>query len=155
MNKKLLMLGGGFLQNFVIEKAKSMDYYVYCLDADPNAPGFQIADEYAVVNIVDEEACLAYARDKQVNGVLTAATDFGVLTMSRIAEAMYLPGINYRSAKIIKNKASVRKLLFEAHADDTGYAYEIGSMDEIAEILPKMKFPIMMKPVDGSGSRGA
>ena len=25
-----------------------MDYYVYCLDADPNAPGFQIADEYAV-----------------------------------------------------------------------------------------------------------
>lgn len=155
MNKKLLMLGGGLLQNFVIEKAKSMDYYVYCLDADPNAPGFQIADEYAVVNIVDEEACLAYARDKQVNGVLTAATDFGVLTMSRIAEAMYLPGINYRSAKIIKNKASVRKLLFEAHADDTGYAYEIGSMDEIAEILPKMKFPIMMKPVDGSGSRGA
>ena len=45
MNKKLLMLGGGFLQNFVIEKAKSMDYYVYCLDADPNAAGFQIADE--------------------------------------------------------------------------------------------------------------
>ena len=125
MNKKLLMLGGGFLQNFVIEKAKSMDYYVYCLDADPNAPGFQIADEYAVVNIVDEEASLAYARDKQVNGVLTAATDFGVLTMSRIAEAMYLPGINYRSAKIIKNKASVRKLLFEAHAEDTGYTYEI------------------------------
>ena len=153
--KKLLMLGGGFLQNFVIRKATSMGYYVLCLDADPNALGFKIADEHAVINIVDEEACLAYAREKHVDGVLTAATDFSVLTMSYIAEELHLPGINYTSAKIIKNKASVRKLLFEAQADDTGYSYEIDSVEAIAEVLPKVKFPIMMKPVDGSGSRGA
>lgn len=149
------MLGGGFLQNFVIRKAKAMCYYVLCLDADPNALGFQIADEHAVINITDEEACLTYAREKQVDGVLTAATDFSVLTMSRIAKEMHLPGINYNSAKIIKNKASVRKRLFEAQADDTDNSYEIDSIEAIDEILPKVKFPIMMKPVDGSGSRGA
>ena len=60
---------------------------------------------------------MAYAREKHVDGVLTAATDFSVLTMSYIAEKLHLPGINYASAKIIKNKASVRKLLFEAQAD--------------------------------------
>lgn len=153
--KKLLMLGGGFLQKYVIRKAKTMGYYVLCLDADPNAVGFDIADEHAVINIVDEEACLAYARDKQVDGVLTAATDFSVLTMSRIAEELHLPGINYQSAKVIKNKALVRKRLFEANADDTGISYEIDSVEDIADILPKIKFPVMMKPVDGSGSRGA
>lgn len=149
------MLGGGFLQKYVIRKAKTLGYYVLCLDADPNAVGFAIADEHAVINIVDEEACLAYARDKQVDGVLTAATDFSVLTMSRIAEELHLPGINYQSAKVIKNKALVRKRLFEANADDTGISYEIDSVDDIADILPKIKFPVMMKPVDGSGSRGA
>lgn len=149
------MLGGGFLQKYVIRKAKAMGYYVLCLDADPNAVGFDIADEHAVINIVDEEACLAYARDKQVDGVLTAATDFSVLTMSRIAEELHLPGINYQSAKVIKNKALVRKRLFEANADDTGISYEIDSGEDIADILPKIKFPVMMKPVDGSGSRGA
>lgn len=153
--KKLLMLGGGFLQKYVIRKAKAMGYYVLCLDADLNAVGFDIADEHAVINIVDEEACLAYARDKQVDGVLTAATDFSVLTMSRIAEELHLPGINYQSAKVIKNKALVRKRLFEANADDTGISYEIDSVEDIADILPKIKFPVMMKPVDGSGSRGA
>lgn len=153
--KRLLMLGGGFLQKYVISKAKDLGYYVLCLDADPNAVGFKIADEYAVINIVDEDACLAYAREKQVDGVLTAATDFSVLTMSHIAEALHLPGINYNSAKIIKNKALVRKRLFEANADDTGISYEIDSVDDIADILPKIKFPVMMKPVDGSGSRGA
>ncbi len=155
MCKKLLMLGGGFLQNFVIKKAKDMGYYVYCLDANPNALGFQYADEYAVINIVDEEACLEYAQEKKIDGVLTAATDFSVLTMSHIAEVMKLPGINYDSAKIIKNKASVRKLLFDAQADDTGYSYEIANINDINEVLPKIVFPIMMKPVDGSGSRGA
>lgn len=153
--KKLLMLGGGFLQNFVIKKAREMGYYVYCLDADPKAVGFESANESAVINIIDLEACLNYAMEKKVDGVLTAATDFSVLTMSYIAQEMGLPGINYASAKLIKNKASVRKCLFEAKADDTGYSYEISSTDQIAEVKDKVVYPIMMKPVDGSGSRGA
>lgn len=153
--KKLLMLGGGFLQCFVIKKAKELGYYVLVLDADPKAAGFQHADEYAVINIVDEDACLRYAQEHHVNGVLTAATDFSVLTMSHIAEAMHLPGINHQAAKTIKNKAAVRKCLFDAKADDTGYSYEIESTDEIPNILTKVEFPLMMKPVDGSGSRGA
>ena len=149
------MLGGGFLQNFVILKAKQMGYRVLVLDADPNAMGFRNADEYAVINIVDEEACLKYAQEHKVDGVLTAATDFSVLTMSRIAETMHLPGIHYEAAKRIKNKAAVRKCLFDAKADDTGYSFEINSLEEVPQMLPQVKFPIMMKPCDGSGSRGA
>lgn len=149
------MLGGGFLQNYVIKKARDLGYFVYCLDADPNAVGFGTANEHAVINIVDEQACLKFAKEKNVDGVLTAATDFSVLTMSYIAQEMNLPGINYKSAKIIKNKAAVRKCLFDAKADDTGYSFEIHSLEEIPAILPKIIFPIMMKPVDGSGSRGA
>lgn len=153
--KTLLMLGSGFLQSFVILKAKQMGYRVLVLDADPNAIGFRSADDYAVINIVDEEACLKYAQEHKVNGVLTAATDFSVLTMSRIAAEMHLPGINYQAAKRIKNKAAVRKCLYDAHADDTGYSFEINSLEEIPRILSKVKFPVMMKPCDGSGSRGA
>jgi len=153
--KKLLMLGGGFLQCFVIKKAKQLGYRVLVLDADKNALGFTLADDYEVINIVDEEACLEYAQEHNINGVLTAATDFSVLTMSRIAETMHLPGISYEAAKRIKNKAEVRKCLFEAKADDTGYSFQIDSMDQIPEILKQVKFPVMMKPVDGSGSRGA
>lgn len=153
--KSLLMLGGGFLQCFVIKKAKQLGYRALVLDADPNAVGFKLADDYAVINIVDEEACLKYAQDHKVDGVLTAATDFSVLTMSRIAEEMGLPGINYEAAKRIKNKAAVRKCLFDAKADDTGYSFEINSLEEASAILQQVKFPVMMKPCDGSGSRGA
>lgn len=155
MIKTLLMLGGGFLQCFVIKKAKQLGYRVLVLDADPNAMGFQLADDHDVINIVDEEACLKYAQEHKVDGVLTAATDFSVLTMSRIAEAMHLPGINFQAARRIKNKAAVRKCLFDAKADDTGYSFEIDALEQIPIILPQVKFPVMMKPCDGSGSRGA
>lgn len=153
--KSLLMLGGGFLQTYAIKRAKELGYYVHVLDGDPNAMGYLFADEYAVINIVDEEGCLAYAREKGVDGVLTAATDYSVLTMSRIAGELNLPGINYASAKLIKNKAAVRNCLFDAKADDTGYSFEISGMDEVEDVLKMIHFPVMVKPCDGSGSRGA
>ena len=91
--KKVLVIGAGFLQDFVIRKAKDMGYRVLAVDANPEAVGFDHADEHAVINIVDEKACLEYAREKQVDGVLTAATDYGVLTAAYIADKMCVFGV--------------------------------------------------------------
>ncbi len=153
--KKLLVIGAGFLQSFVIRYAKKLGYYTYAVDANPNAEGFADADEFGVVNIVDQDACLAYAREKQIDGVLTAATDYGVLTAAYIAQEMGLPGLNYEVAKLIKNKYQVRKHLFEAHVDDTEQAYEVEMNTDLHALATKVVFPVMVKPCDGSGSRGA
>lgn len=153
--KKLLVIGAGFLQDFVIRKAKELGYVTLAVDADPNAIGFRHADKYEVINIVDQEACLAYARREDIDGVLTAATDYGVLTASYIAEQMGLPGLNYESAKKIKNKYSVRKCLFENCVDDTEQAYEVNKETDISKLSHKLQYPVMVKPCDGSGSRGA
>lgn len=153
--KKVLIIGAGFLQDFVIVKAKQMGYEVHTVDADPNAVGFQHADHYGVVNIVDEKACLEYARENEIDGVLTAATDYGVLTAAYIAREMGLPGLKYEVAKLIKNKYQVRKCLYENHVDDTEQAYEVHKDTDIGELANKIVYPVMVKPCDGSGSRGA
>lgn len=153
--KKILVIGAGFLQDFVICKAKSMGYVTLAVDADPNAIGFQHADKHAVINIVDEQACLAYARRENIDGVLTAATDYGVLTAAFIAQEMNLPGLDYQAAKLIKNKYRVRKRLFEAHVDDTEQAYEVDATTDMGALCRRLSFPVMVKPCDGSGSRGA
>lgn len=153
--KKVLIIGAGFLQDFVIVKAKRMGYVVHTVDADPNAVGFKHADHYGVVNIVDEKACLEYARENKIDGVLTAATDYGVLTAAYIARKMGLPGLKYEVAKLIKNKYQVRKCLYENHVDDTEQAYEVHRDTNIEELANKIIYPVMVKPCDGSGSRGA
>ena len=152
-SKRLLILGGGFLQAYVIKKAKELGYWVMVLDADPHAIGFRYADESAVIDIVDEEACLKYAREKQIDGVLTAATDFSILAVSRIATELALHGINYDSARIIKNKAAVRRCLYESQPNDSNFTFEITSIEQIPQVLKSIRFPVMVKPVDGSGSR--
>lgn len=153
--KKILIIGAGFLQDFVIQKAVSMGYETLTVDADPDAIGFKHADKYAVINIVDEKACLEYANAEKIDGVLTAATDFGVLTASYIAEKMGLPGLKYDVAKLIKNKYHVRKALYEHHADDTEQAYEVDESTDISSLANMISYPVMVKPCDGSGSRGA
>ena len=152
--KKILIIGAGFLQSFVIIKAKKMGYEVLAVDANPDAVGFLFADKYAVINIVDEKACLAYAQEENVDGVLTAATDYGVLTASYIAQQMNLPGLDYEVAKRIKNKYQVRRCLYEAKVDDAEQAYEVNATTDLASLAEKLSFPVMVKPCDGSGSRG-
>lgn len=153
--KKVLFIGAGFLQKFVIQKAKSMGYVTLAVDADPNAEGFEVADKHAVINIVDEKACLEYARKENVDGVLTAATDYGVLTAAYIAEQMGLPGLKYEAASLIKNKFKVRKCLYDNRIDDTKQAYLVDSATDIDALSKKIQYPVMVKPCDGSGSRGA
>lgn len=153
--KKVLIIGAGFLQDFVICKAKEMGYETHAVDADPNAIGFKHADHHAVVNIVDEKACLEYAKANRIDGVLTAATDYGVLTAAYIAKEMGLPGLKYEVAQLIKNKYEVRKCLYENHVDDTEQAYEVHKDTDIEELAKKIVYPVMVKPCDGSGSRGA
>lgn len=152
--KKLLIIGAGFLQSFVIMKAKQMGYITLAVDADSNAIGFKYADKYKVINIIDEKLCLEYAKSEKIDGVLTAATDYGVLTASYIAQEMNLPGLKYSVAKMIKNKYLVRKRLFDHHVDDMNQIFEVDSYTNISELAKKISYPIMVKPCDGSGSRG-
>lgn len=153
--KKLLVIGAGFLQDFVIQKAVAMGYETLTVDANPNAIGFSHAHKHAVVNIVDAKACLEYARSENIDGVVTAATDYGVLSAAYVAQEMGMPGLKYEVAQLIKNKYRVRKCLYEHHVDDTEQAYEVNANTDIADLANKLTYPVMVKPCDGSGSRGA
>ena len=153
--KSVLIIGAGFLQSFVIKRAKELGYKTFAVDGDKNAAGFKYADFSECIDIVNEKSCLEYARKNHVDGVLTAATDYGVLTASYIARELNLNGLNYESAKLIKNKYLVRKCLFENKVDDTKQAFEVNSNTDIEALSEKIDYPVMVKPCDGSGSRGA
>lgn len=152
--KKILIIGAGFLQSFVIQKAKAMGYYTITIDKNPNSIGFQFADEYEVIDITDYEESLKYALLKNVDGVMTAATDYGVITAAYIAKHMNLPGLKLDVAKLVKDKYSVRKTFYENKVDDLSQFYEISSISDIDKITPMLKFPVIVKPSDGSGSKG-
>ena len=152
--KKLLVIGAGFLQDFVIQKAVSLGYETLAVDGDPGAVGFKHAHRSAAINIVDEKACLEYAKKEGIDGVVTAATDFGILSAAYVARELKLPGLKYEVAQLIKNKYKVRKCLFEACVDDARQAFEVDENTDMSLLSQWLAYPVMVKPCDGSGSRG-
>ena len=151
--KKILIIGAGFLQDFVIRRARELGYYTIAVDGNPEAVGLKHADRGETVNIIDREACLAFAEKAGIDGVLTAATDYGVLSASYVAEKLGLPGLKYEAARRIKNKYEVRQRLIGADVDDTREAYEVDRETDPEKL--DVHYPVMVKPCDGSGSRAA
>lgn len=152
--KSILIIGAGFLQAFVIKKAKDLGYRTLAIDKNPCAVGFEIADECSAVDIVDLDACLAYARAHRVDGVMTAATDYGVLSASYIAKTMGLPGLDFETAKIIKNKYLVRDILYSKTGQGISQYFEVNDLDHLSVKRGSIEFPVIVKPCDGSGSKG-
>lgn len=152
--KKLMILGAGMLQTFVIKRAHDMGIFSVAADMDENAVGFRFADEKAVVNIVDEAACLDYARRVGIDGVLTAATDYGVLAASTVSQQLGLRGLPYAVARTVKNKYEVRRAVNDIYNGNFQF-FEITHQGELCGLKDKIQFPVMVKPCDGSGSKGA
>lgn len=151
--KKILIIGAGFLQSFVIKKARDIGYYTFAIDLNPNSIGFKYADEFSIIDIVDIEKCLNYAKSKNIDGVMTAATDYGVLSAAYIANKLGLPGLDYNIAKKIKDKYKVREILAENKIDGIEQYFEVCNIQDLDRIKNSIKFPVLVKPCDGSGSK--
>lgn len=151
--KKILLLGGSAQQVVAIEAAKQMKYFTVLCDYLTDNPGQYHADKFYLVSTTDKEAVLKVAMDEKVDGVLAYASDPAAPTAAYIAEKMRLPGNPYKSVEILCNKDYFRKFLSENgfHAPKAkGYF----SKEDVLLDLNNYSFPIIMKPVDSSGSKG-
>lgn len=151
---KVLVIGAGPLQLPLIKKVKELGHQAICVDGNINAIGFSIADKWKNINIIDQEACLQYAKEQNIDGVLTVATDYGVLTAAYIAKEMNLPGLSYNIAKMIKNKHLVSQKLINSNVLKSRQSYQVFDIEQIEVIKRELKYPVIVKPIDGSGSRG-
>ena len=155
MQKKVLLLGGSHFQVPSVKTAKQLGYYVITCDYLPNNPGHKYADEYHNVSTTDKEAVLKLAKELKIDGIVCYASDPAAPTAAYVAEKMGFPTSPYKSVEILSNKDKFRAFLTENHFNTPlarGYAYE-----EINIMLAEIKdfhFPIMVKPVDSSGSKG-
>jgi len=150
--KKILIIGAGFLQSFLIERAKQLGYYTIALDKNSESIGFKYSDKYYIADIVDKVKCLEIAKKEKIDAVITGATDYGVLTVSFIAEKLNLKAVNYETVELVKNKYRVRKVFFENKVDELEHFHEISDIENLKE--QEFKLPLIVKPIDGSGSKG-
>ena len=110
--KKLMLLGGSRFLFPVVREAQALDLHVITCDYLPDNPAHKIADEYQNVSIIDREAVLRKAREREIDGIMSFACDPGVTTAAYVAEQMGLPNVGpWESVQILQNKDRFRAFL--------------------------------------------
>ena len=153
MVKTLLVIGAGKYQLPLIMKAKEMELTVIATDYDPEAIGFKYCDYSHVIDVKNKEKNLEIAQKYNIDGVVSFATEIAMPTVSYIVDELNLPGINYEIMLNATNKLRMRRVFKKSNIPSVDF-FEISSLKSLFNASSNLSFPFVLKPSDGSGSRG-
>ncbi len=155
--KTILLLGASSDQLYAIRTAQAMGLNTLVVDANPNAVGFSISDDYAVVSTRDVESLKQmvdqyHSNGYQIAGVLVQGSDIPHIVCS-LAEYIDTPHIPMQAALL-----STHKLKMKQHFYKSGVAIpwfsSVKTPDHLRMVIKERGYPLIIKPVDRSGSRG-
>ena len=138
----------------VIDAAHKLGIYVITCDYLPDNIAHKYSDQYLNVSIIDKDAVLEAAKKEKIDGIMSFATDPGVVTAAYVAEKMGLPAAgSYESVSILQDKGRFRKFL-----TDNGFvvphARSYENILEAQKDTDYFNWPVIVKPVDSAGSKG-
>lgn len=146
--KRLLILGGMRISCEIVRKAKAMG--IYTLVADYNkiedSPGKQIADEAVDLSVIDVDAVVDYIKNNAIDGVFVGFNDMLLPYYAEICQRAGLPCYGTKKQFETLIAKDQYKALCRQFGVPTIPEYDIN--DE------QIKYPVLVKPVDSSGSRG-
>ena len=149
-----MLLGGIRYLLPVIKAAHEQGYYVITADYLPDNIAHQYSDEYVNVSIIDKEAVLKVAREKEIDGIMSFGVDPGVIAASYVQNQMGLPSFGpFESVDILQHKDKFRAFLTE-HGFNVPWAFGFSSEAEAWKSKDKFTYPLIVKPTDSAGSKG-
>ncbi|PID90762.1 MAG: carbamoyl-phosphate-synthetase [Bacteroidetes bacterium] len=151
--KKLLLLGAQDTHLPLIRRAKERGVYVITCDYLPENPGHKLADEAYYDSTTDREAVLRLAERLGVDGIMTFSSDPAAPVAAWVAERLGLPGGGAEAVRIMSEKDAFRDFL-RKHGFRVPRFSSYTSLDGLRGDLESLSFPLMVKPVDASGSKG-
>lgn len=149
--KKIVIIGANDFQNQLILKAKERGFETHVFAWKDGSVGERTADYFYPISIIEKEQILAECMKIKPDGIVSIASDLASVTVNYVAEKMNLTGNGIESSLISTNKYLMRKA-FEKNNDPSPKNY---CSDELTdEVMESLKTPLIVKPVDRSGSRG-
>ena len=149
--KKLAIIGASYLQEPLIEKAKKMGIETHVFAWKCGDVGERTADFFYPISIIEKEKILDKCRQIGINGICSIASDLATVAVNYVANAMGLTGNSEECVRLSTNKYNMRKA-FEKNGDPSPRSIMVSSIEDLQNI--ELEYPVIVKPVDRSGSRG-
>lgn len=148
---KIAIIGASELQLPLVRKANEMGLKTICFAWEDGAVCKDECATFYPVSILDKEQILAICKKETIDGIVSIASDAAVPTVSYVAGQLNLTGNPYEFAEICTNKYKMRCQLKE---DNVNIPFFIEADNNELIDLENLAFPMIVKPVDRSGSRG-
>lgn len=149
--KSVAIIGASYLQLPLVKKAKEMGLYTICFAWAEGAVCKDEADEFYPISIIEKEQILAVCQKKKIDGICTIASDVAAPTVAYVAEKMGLVGNTYEVAMRANNKYLMRQAFSAVGILCPAYQ-KVTSFEQLD--TKSLRFPIIVKPTDRSGSLG-
>lgn len=153
VGKKLLILGGNYVDRKLVETAKRMGIVTYITDINPieRSPAKIIADYKYEYNSADIDNIIELCRQEEIDGVLSLYHDFSQTPCRIICEKLGLPHFgNKKQYEILSNKFLFKQFCEKAGLGTIPYYSEKDFVQENSDV----DYPVIVKPCDGRGSKG-
>ena len=151
--KKIMILGGGYYQLPLIKKSVEMGIHTIVCGIPGNYPGYKYATQWIDADTFDKEAILEVAKKEGIDGILLCGSDACMPTIGYVCDQLNLLGPSEQATINASNK-SIMKACFKKWGVRTAEYKQISSLKEAEEFAKNFSFPVVLKVVDASGSRG-
>ena len=153
--KYLVVIPGGYWQTSIILAAKSQGYSVIVVDSNPHAVGLHAADHQIVADLEDFELVREEIRliTKTIDGAVSFCSDVGISLSHYLNQVFEIKSKQFSDPDNFVSKSQQRKIWEIANILQPSFQ----CFDEIDSAISgcnSLDFPIVIKPVDSSGSRG-
>lgn len=148
--KKGVVIGASRDAIHTIQKARENGIYVVALDGNPEAEGFQYANEKIVVDISDQDK--TYVEVEKIKPDFCIPIPIGryLSTMGFINDKFGFKGVSYAATEVSTDKFLFHRVLNKAGLRNV-QMYLVNNQTNLADV--KIKYPAILKPRFGSGSR--
>ncbi|MBR6963363.1 MAG: ATP-grasp domain-containing protein [Prevotella sp.] len=146
--KRLLVMGGMRISCEIVRKAKEMGIFTIVADYYPveKSPAKAISDKAIKVSVTDVDAVLEVIKQEQVDGVLVGFNDMLLPFYADICNKAGLPCYGTKEQfEILIAKDKYKALCRQ---------FDVPTIPEYCIDDDNIKYPVLVKPVDSSGSRG-
>ncbi len=152
MQPKLAILGASYLQLPLVQKAKELGIETICFAWENGAVCKEHCDKFYPISITEKKEILERCKAEEIEGITSIATDVAVPTMSFIAKEMNLIGNSVHSVSLSTNKYLMREAFYRNELPVPRFL-KTSDPQEIIQ-TEELKYPLIVKPVDRSGSLG-
>jgi len=148
--KKIAIIGANYLQLPLVKKAIEMRIETHCFAWEEGAVCKKHVDYFYPISILEKEKILDICSHLSIDGIISIASDTAVPTVNYVGENLGLISNRFSDSILCTDKFEMRKRFFNVGISCPKFMLTKDGEDDFGNL----KFPLIVKPTDRSGSRG-